>query len=115
MVENALRPNYIHLIKPVSVCIAATKVGEKPQNDLAALLKDIDTAFGSAYDYLKTSNSFREELIVSENKYFTDETWQQMCLEFLKGVRFYSDYGKTNFKPLVEKNLKNYGLLINSY
>lgn len=106
--QNALRPNYIHLIEAVTTCIAATKVGVTPQNYLAALLKDVDVAFGAAYNFKKTNAAFREELIVSENKRFSNEVWQKMNTDFLQSVEFYSDYGKANFKPLVEKNLEAY-------
>lgn len=106
--QNALRPNYTHLIEAVTTCIAATKVGVTPQNHLAALLKDVDVAFGSAYNFKKTNTAFREELIISEKKIFTNETWKKMSIDFLKNVEFYSDYGKMNFRHLVEKNLEMY-------
>ncbi|MFK7947527.1 MAG: HD domain-containing protein [Saprospiraceae bacterium] len=106
--KQALNPNHSSLIKPVTTCIAATKVGEKPQTYLAALLKDADIAFGSAYDFLKTNNAYREELRISENKIFDDTTWRTMSLNFLKNVVFFSDYGKTYFAPLVANNLKKY-------
>lgn len=112
IVTQALKPNYETLTETVVACIAATKVGQKPKNKLAALLKDADTAFGSAFDFIKTSNSFREELRISENKTFDDATWRKMCLDFLKNVTFYSDYGKEYFAPLVAKNLANYQALV---
>lgn len=108
LTKNALQPNYIPLIEPVITCIAATKVGEIPPNNLAALLKDVDTAFGSAYDFIQTSNAYREELLVLENKKYSDNDWRVMCLDFLQNVAFYSEYGKENFEPLVKKNLENY-------
>jgi predicted metal-dependent HD superfamily phosphohydrolase len=108
LTRNALQPNYIPLIEPVITCIAATKVGESPKTNLAALLKDVDTAFGSAYDYINTSNTYRKELKVLENKTYSDKDWQVMCLNFLQNVTFYSDYGKEKFEPLVKKNLENY-------
>lgn len=104
----ALHPNFTHLIEPVTTCIAATKVGEVPKTPLAALLKDADIAFGSAYDYIRTSNAYREELRVSENKVFEEVVWRQMCIDFLSTVVFYSDYGKTHFTPLVQLNLEKY-------
>jgi predicted metal-dependent HD superfamily phosphohydrolase len=106
--QNALRPNYVRLTEAVTTCIAATKVGETPKNDLAALLKDVDVAFGSAYNFKKTNLAFREELVISENKRFSNQTWQKMSINFLQNVEFYSDYGKMNFKHLVEKNLEAY-------
>ena len=96
------------MIEPVTTCIAATKVGEVPKTDLAALLKDVDTAFGSAYNYIQTSSAYREELRVLENKVYPDKDWQVMCSDFLQSVSFYSDYGKSKFELLVKKNLKNY-------
>jgi predicted metal-dependent HD superfamily phosphohydrolase len=106
--QNALRPNYTHLIEAVTTCIAATKVGVRPKNNLAALLKDVDVAFGSAYNFKQTNNAFREELVVSENKIFSNEAWKKMSTDFLKTVEFYSDYGKMNFRHLVKKNLEAY-------
>ena len=108
IVKYALNPNYSHLLDAVTICIAATKVGETPKNELAALLKDADIAFGSAYDFFKTNHSYREELRISEEKTFDDATWRQMCIDFLKGVQFYSDYGKKHFEQLVKKNLETY-------
>lgn len=109
--QQALNPNHPSLIKPVTACIAATKVGQKPQTDLAALLKDADIAFGSAYDFLKTNHAYREELRVSEKKTFDDATWETMSLKFLENVVFFSDYGKKHFAPLVANNLRNYQAL----
>lgn len=108
MTESALRPNYVHLIESVLPCIAATKLGETPKTDLAALLKDVDTAFGSAYDFIDTSNTYRKELKVLENKTYSDNDWRVMCLDFLRNVTFYSEYGKKKFIPLVKKNLETY-------
>lgn len=108
IVINALRPNYTALTAPVVTCIAATKVGEIPKNDLAALLKDADIAFGSAYDFRFTNNAYREELRVLENRTFTDDVWKQMSIDFLKSVQFFSEYGKTYFAPLVKHNLEDY-------
>ena len=108
IIQNALRPNYINFIEAASTCIAATKIGEIPENYLAALLKDIDVAFGSAYDFDQTNQAYREELIVSEDRHFSDEKWREMSLNFLRNIKFYSDYGKANFKPLVKKNLESY-------
>ena len=108
IVKNALRPNYTQLTPTVITYIAATKVGNVPQSKLAAILKDADTAFGSAYDYVKTSNSYRKELNVSEGKTFADDVWRQMCIDFLEGVTFYSEYGKQYFEPLVKQNLEKY-------
>jgi predicted metal-dependent HD superfamily phosphohydrolase len=111
IVQSALRTSYKMLIDDIVICIAATKVGETPKNDLAALLKDADIAFGSAYNFLKTNNSYREELRISENKTFDDVTWREMSLNFLENVVFFSDYGKEHFAPLVKQNLENYKIL----
>jgi len=108
LTKNALQPNYIELIDSVTTCIAATKVGEIPESDLAAILKDVDTAFGSAYDYQYTSNSYRNELKDLEDKTYSETDWNSMCLNFLQNVTFYSEYGKTKFEPLVKKNLAIY-------
>lgn len=109
--QSALSPNYTFLFDEVSTCIAATKVGVKPQTELAALLKDADIAFGAAYDFLKTNNAYREELRISENKIFDNQTWKELSLNFLENVTFFSNYGKTHFAPLVAQNLKKYRLL----
>jgi|AntRauTorckE5430_2_1112549.scaffolds.fasta_scaffold06240_2 predicted metal-dependent HD superfamily phosphohydrolase len=111
IMQNALRPNYIHLIEIATTCIAATKVGVIPENSLAALLKDVDVAFGSAYNFKKTNEAFREELIFSENKAFDNETWRKMSTNFLQNIEFYSEYGKINFEDLVENNLAAYAEL----
>lgn len=108
MTVSALKPNYVHLIDSVTSCIAATKVGEVPKTDLAALLKDVDTAYGSAYNFIRTSNTYRDELRILENKTYSDNDWQVMCLDFLRNVTFYSQYGKEKFEPLVKKNLEIY-------
>jgi len=108
MTQNALKPNYIDLIEPVTTCIAATKVGEIPKSNLAAILKDVDTAFGSAYNYVQTSNSYRKELSVLEKKIYSDSDWYSMCVAFLEKVTFYSEYGIERFTPLVKKNLEIY-------
>ena len=68
----------------------------------------VDAAFGSAYDFDQTNQAYREELIVSEDRHFSDEKWREMSLNFLRNIKFYSDYGKANFKPLVKKNLESY-------
>jgi putative nucleotidyltransferase with HDIG domain len=112
--QNALHPNYIPLIPSVTACIEATKVGAIPKTPLAALLKDVDVAFGSAYDFVETNSLFREELKDLEGRTFSDTEWERLCLEFLTQVKFYSDYGKQHFAPLVARNLEMYqeGMLL---
>ena len=109
--QRALMPDYPHIIDPVNTCIAATKVGQIPQSALAALLKDADVAFGSAYDFMQTNHAYRDELRISEKRVFDDETWYQMSLNFLEEVTFFSPYGQQYFTPLVKQNLEKYKLL----
>ena len=108
IVKSALNPNYLSLTEAVTTCIAATKVGQTPQSDLAALLKDADIAFGSAYNFYQTNNAYREELRITENKTFDDATWYKMSLIFLENVTFFSAYGQQHFAPLVKQNLERY-------
>lgn len=109
---SALRPNYTELTERVVACIAATKLGEIPKGHLAALLKDADTSFGAAGDFLYTNKAYRIELKVSENKSFTNKVWQEMSLNFLENVQFYSDYGKQHFEPSLKENIKKYKEMI---
>ena len=104
----ALKTNYSSLIQSVTTCIAATKVGQLPENNLVALLKDADIAFGSAYDFIKTNNAYREELRISEKKIYDDNTWYNMSLNFLQNVTFFSNYGKENYTSMVTKNIVSY-------
>lgn len=109
--QRALTPNFPDIIDTVNACIAATKVEQIPQSDLAALLKDADVAFGSAYDFQKTNYAYREELRISERRVFDDETWYQMSLHFLETVTFYSPYGQQYLAPLAQQNLEKYRAL----
>lgn len=91
-------------VQQIINCILATKLSTVPTTELEAILKDADLAYGAVYHF--DTSQIRKEWELNQHRVYTDEAWRQIQLDFLKKIRFYSDYGKLHFGKKVEEQLK---------
>ena len=97
-------------IQIITDCIAATEVGVEPKDDLQAILKDADLAFGATNDFEARGDALRKEWQIHLDRKYSDEDWIKVKVQhhFLSTLIFRSAYGKEFFAPLVQQNFEKY-------
>lgn len=93
-------------ISEVKTCICATKPG-MPRNSLKEkILYDADLAHTGMENFMEISNLLRKELKnITERKCTKLEYWQK-TFEFIKEVRFLTQYAKENMEEIKNQNIK---------
>ena len=94
--------NFPH-IDEVKTCIEATQIDITPQNETAALLKDIDAAYGLYTNFEEKGNLLRLEWALTIQLTFIDMKWINTQQEFLKKFHWFSNYGSKNFQQIIEE------------
>jgi len=107
MAEHFLKKNQIpsEEINFINECIAATEIGIPPAHEASALLKDCDLSYGITDKFFERGPLLRKEWELNLDKYYSDEAWEKLQLDFLDHVAFSSNYANTHFLPFVKKNL----------
>lgn len=94
-------------IEDVTKLILATKITYEPQNLLEQIVKDSDCSHFASHDYNDISDALRKEWELTNVRCFSNDEWNAGNLEMLKNKhKFYTDYAKTVWQPLKEKNIK---------
>jgi predicted metal-dependent HD superfamily phosphohydrolase len=109
LAEHYLKKNQIPFeeINFINECIAATELGVSPLQEAAALLKDCDLSYGITDKFFERGPQLRKEWELNLDKFYSDDDWEKLQLDFLEHVLFSSNYAKTHFKPIVEENLSS--------
>lgn len=94
-------------IEDIAKLILATKITYEPQNLLEKIVKDSDCSHFASYDYNDISDALRKEWELTNVRCFSNDEWNAGNLEMLKNKhKFYTDYAKSAWQPLKEKNIK---------
>lgn len=94
-------------IEEVSKLILATKITYVPQNLLEKIVKDADCSHFASHDYNDISDALRKEWELTNVRCYSNDEWNAGNLDMLKNKhQFYTDYAKTAWQPLKEKNIK---------
>lgn len=94
-------------IKDVSQLILATKITYQPQNLLEKIVKDADFSHFASHDFSDISDGLRKEWELTNVRCYSNDEWNAGNLDMLKNRhQFYTDYAKTNWQPLKDKNIK---------
>jgi predicted metal-dependent HD superfamily phosphohydrolase len=94
-------------IDDVSKLILATKITYDPQNFLEQIVKDADCSHFAGHDYNDISDALRKEWELTNVRCFSNDEWNAGNLDMLKNKhKFYTEYAKTNWQSLKEKNIK---------
>lgn len=106
LAEHYLIKNQIPFeeINFVNECIAATELGVSPLHEAAALLKDCDLSYGITDKFFERGALLRREWELNLDKFYSDEDWEKLQLDFLEHVSFSSNYAKNQFMPIVKEN-----------
>ncbi len=94
-------------IEDIAKLILATKITYEPQNLLEQIVKDSDCSHFASHDYSDISDALRKEWELTNVRCFSNDEWNAGNLDMLKNKhKFYTDYAKTAWQPLKEKNIK---------
>ncbi|MBE7645973.1 Pycsar system effector family protein [Tenacibaculum finnmarkense] len=93
------------IISEVSQLILATKICEKPQNNLEKIIKDADCAHLGSKNFSDYTLLLRKEWELSKQKVVSDKKWLEENIQFLTKHRFYTDFAVKNWSKIASKNL----------
>ena len=101
-------------IEFVCSMIEATKLSQLPNNELQAIISDVDLAYGVTSSFFERGPLLRREWVLCLNKLYSDLEWENLQLNFLQNVKFSSAYGQAHFQAVVENNLKKQQIRVNA-
>lgn len=87
-------------------CIAITKMGVEPKNQLGEIMKDADLTNLGRADYLETLADLRHEWEVILGQKHADKDWYQLNRSFLKSHSYHTAYAEKHFGAQVKENQK---------
>ena len=91
--------------KVVCDLIRATKVPQRPMNQLERIICDIDLDYLGREDYMEISEQLFKELYENEMIDSRDE-WTKMQIDFLENHTYHTFFGRTERQPVKEKWLE---------
>ena len=91
--------------KVVCDLIRATKVPQRPTNQLERIICDIDLDYLGREDYMEISELLFKELYENEMIDSRDE-WTKMQIDFLENHKYHTFFGRTERQPVKEKWLE---------
>ncbi|MCD8416481.1 phosphohydrolase [Tenacibaculum finnmarkense genomovar finnmarkense] len=93
------------VILEVSQLILATKICEKPQNNLEKIIKDADCAHLGSKNFSDYTSLLRKEWELTKQQVVSDKKWLEDNIQFLTKHRFYTDFAVKNWSKIASKNL----------
>ena len=93
-------------IDQVERCIAATKIPQRPNDRLSAILCDADLFYLSQDDFMTDTRIFWDELSALNGEADSDEAYLKQSLRFFENHSYKTDYGKTVLEPGKEANIQ---------
>ena len=93
-------------IKVVVNCIMATKMPQNPKTKAEKIICDADLYHLGIENYLFRNERLRVEWENFFNRYYSDEEWYALNVEFLKNQKYHTWFGKTVLKNRKDMNYK---------
>lgn len=93
-------------IKVVVNCIMATKMPQNPKTKAEKIICDADLYHLGIESYLFRNERLRVEWENFFNRFYTDEEWYALNVDFLKNQKYHTWFGKTVLKNRKEMNYK---------
>lgn len=82
-------------IAQVERCIEATRVPQKPTDELSSILCDADLYNVSQPDFMENAHNFWNELAAFHGRHSTMTKYINITLSFFRDHEFHTDYGRT--------------------
>ena len=92
-----------YIIEQVVECILATKMPQKPKDDISRILCDADLMNMTFDDYFEHIDLMRQEWERTGKAKLNKLEAYQASLEFFKSHQYHSEYGKKILQPKKEK------------
>lgn len=99
-------------LKLVLSCIAATKMPQRPSEQLQAILCDADLYHLTFWEYPFLQQQLREEQERVHHTSHTDQEWNKLNLHFLEDHHYHTDYGRVVLQKQKEININKCRTLI---
>ena len=111
MNEYGFAKKDINIVKEL---ILATRIPQRPHNQLEKIICDADL------DYLGRSDFYRiSELLFKELKAYSKidnkKEWNKTQVKFLEAHQYHTDFARKNRQPQKEKRIKELKILLNTY
>ncbi len=92
-------------IQRVINCINVPKSGDAPSTDEQQLFSDALNSLQTCTSFFEKSPLLRLEWELVQNRYLSNFDWNQIQLQYLLQVRFYTPYAKIHFEPIIAQNI----------
>jgi uncharacterized protein len=89
-------------------CILATKVPQQPKNKFEQILCDADLFYLGEKDMIERSDLLRREWATTLNKFYTDEEWYKLNVQFLMTHTFHTQYCRNHLNYRKLRNIKKF-------
>jgi predicted metal-dependent HD superfamily phosphohydrolase len=94
------------VIDKVNACIMATRMPQKPTNQLEEILCDADLFHLGTDDFREKSKLMRKEIEAIKHSEFDKETWRTTNIELLQTHNYFTDYCRLLLNDQKQKNLE---------
>jgi HD superfamily phosphodiesterase len=92
-------------INKVAKCILATKILNRPENQLESIICDADLISLGRTDYFEKNDLLKLEIELRSGKKISDEQWLRRSAKFLSSHNYQTEYAKLNFNLQLKENL----------
>ncbi len=103
LTEHGARPGFI---KTIEQCIGATKLPQKPNNKLSAVLCDADLFHVAQDDFMDDTHYFWDEMAALNGEEMNEKKYLEITLNFLNGHQFQTDCCREKLEPGKQANLE---------
>jgi len=96
----------VPVIDKVNACIMATRMPQKPTNQLEEILCDADLFHLGTNDFTDKTRLMRKEMEAIKHTEFDKEAWRATNIELLQTHNYFTDYCRLLLNDQKEKNLE---------
>ena len=93
------------VIEKIQGCIRATKTPQRPIGLLHQIICDADLSHLGEKSYWVRTSRVRQELVMTQNRFMTEEEWIDFELAFMLGQNYHTDIAKEMFQKRKAKHI----------
>ena len=93
-------------IKQVELIIRSTSMNVPSQGLLEEIIHDADIQSIGNKEFFSIGNNLRREWELVEGMFYDQQEWNRLQLDFLESNDFYTDYARSQYGPVRERNIE---------
>jgi predicted metal-dependent HD superfamily phosphohydrolase len=93
------------VVEKVNGCINATRMPQKPMNDLEKIICDADLSHLGTDDFYEKSRLLREEFNDNGKMNLSKKEWRKINIDFLEKHHYFTSYAQKELEPVKQEHL----------